>query len=186
MGGPISGGRPPQARKAYIAQSSSAVSFFSAAHPRTPAPETLTAAQGAQPAGKGPFKIDFEIKDMMSNVIDFTADKIWLHQGWDIDRSGEHPLFPTTDQGWIEVERESAVLAEAANALMLPGRAIDQESWIKYATQLHDRSMESYRTAKARDKDAFFRAGSYIYEASTACHQKYILGEKPVDQPDLR
>lgn len=151
---------------------------------KAPAPQEAGAT--ALNAGKGPFKIDFEIKGMMSNVIDFTSDKIWLHQGWDIDRTGEHSLFPTTEEGWIEVEKESAVLAEAANALMLPGRAIDQESWIKYSTRLHDRSMESYRAAKARDTEAFFRAGSYIYEACTACHQKYILGEEPIDPPDLR
>ncbi len=63
-----------------------------------------------------PFKIDFEIKDVMDHVIDYNADSMWEKQGWDIDAKGEHPLFPTTEAEWTETANHAATLAEAGPA----------------------------------------------------------------------
>lgn len=131
------------------------------------------------PGGTAPFKPDFEIKDVMIHVVQPSADAVWAKQGWDYDHAGEHPLFPTTEDEWEETENRAATLAEAANALMIPGRAIDNDRWIKEATLLHDKSMEEYRAIKARDQQKMFTVGGDIYQVCTDCHSIFILGEQP-------
>jgi hypothetical protein len=142
------------------------------------------AADGGKPAATAnasmpPFKIDFEIKDVMDHVIDFNADAMWEKQGWDIDANGEHPLFPTTEAEWTETANRAATLAEAAQVLMLPGRAVDNDRWVKQALKLHDAAMEEYRAIKARDTEKMFKVGSDIFIVCRDCHAMYILGEEP-------
>jgi hypothetical protein len=130
-------------------------------------------------AGNLPFKPDFEIKDVMAHVVDAAADAMWEKQGWDYDHAGEHSLFPTTEAEWAATENHAATLAEAANALMIPGRAVDNDRWIKEATELHNLAMEEYRAIKARDQQKMFTVGSDIFLVCTDCHAIYILGEDP-------
>ena len=142
------------------------------------------AADAGKPAAaanpdKTPYKIDFEIKDVMDHVIDPAADSMWEKQGWDIDAKGEHPLFPTTETEWTETANHAATLAEAAQVLMLPGRAVDNDRWVKQALKLHDAAMEEYRAIKARDTEKMFKVGSDIFIVCRDCHAMYILGEEP-------
>jgi hypothetical protein len=145
------------------------------------APEAADAGKPAATASadKTPYKIDFEIKDVMDHVIDFAADSMWEKQGWDIDKAGEHPLFPTTEAEWTETANHAATLAEAAQVLMLPGRAVDNDRWVKQALKLHDAAMEEYRAIKARDTEKMFKVGSDIFIVCRDCHAMYILGEEP-------
>jgi hypothetical protein len=138
-----------------------------------------SAATAGANAEMPPFKIDFEIKDVMDHVIDFNADAMWEKQGWDIDAKGEHPLFPTTEAEWAETANHAATLAEAAQVLMLPGRAVDNDRWMKQAAKLHDAAMEEYRAIKARDTEKMFKVGSDIFIVCRDCHAMYILGEEP-------
>ena len=133
----------------------------------------------AAAADKTPYKIDFEIKDVMDHVIDYAADSLWERQGWDIDAKGEHPLFPTTEEQWATTANHAATLAEAAQVLMLPGRAVDNDRWVKQAAKLHEAAMEEYRAIKARDTEKMFKIGSDIFIVCRDCHAMYILGEEP-------
>lgn len=155
-----------------------AVLLAASCSPKAPAADAAKpAAAGA--ADKTPFKIDFEIKDVMDHVIDYNADSMWEKQGWDIDAKGEHPLFPTTEAEWTETANHAATLAEAAQVLMLPGRAVDNDRWVKQALKLHDAAMEEYRAIKARDTEKMFSIGSEIFIVCRDCHAMYILGEEP-------
>ena len=40
-------------------------------------------------------------------------------------------------------------------------------------------AMKAQATALAKDKQAFFEAGSEIYEACVACHNHYVQGDAP-------
>ncbi|MBI1359409.1 MAG: hypothetical protein GC155_03900 [Alphaproteobacteria bacterium] len=153
--------------------------LLAACSPNAAAPNASAPAASADNADKTPYKIDFEIKDVMDNVIDFAADNMWAKQGWDVDEKGEHPLFPTTEEEWANAAKETATLAEAANLLMLPGRAVDNDRWIKQATKLHEAAMEEYRAIKARDTEKMFSVGSEIFIVCRDCHAMYILGEEP-------
>ena len=147
--------------------------------PKAPAADAGKSAAVAAGADKTPYKIDFEIKDVMDHVIDYAADSMWERQGWDIDAKGEHPLFPTTEEQWTATANHAATLAEAAQLLMLPGRAVDNDRWVKQAAKLHEAAMEEYRAIKARDTEKMFKVGSDIFIVCRDCHAMYILGEEP-------
>jgi cytochrome c5 len=79
------------------------------------------------------------------------------------------------------VRNSAAVIAESGNLLMMPGRAFDQDQWMKDARSMIDAAMTAREAAEAKDVPALFDAGGAVYEACTACHSKYALGLKRTD-----
>jgi hypothetical protein len=108
----------------------------------------------------------------MQWIIEPAADEIWDSAGTIITAEGRTELAPTTDAGWDDVRKHAAILAEAANLLMLPGRAAGPD-WIAYAQGLRTTARQALAAAEARDADALFEAGGQIYQACVACHAQY-------------
>lgn len=125
-----------------------------------------------------PFKTDLSTKDLMKHAIDPAADIVWAASGYVVDENGTTDLSPKTSEGWAVVENNATIVAELSNALMLPGRSPDEPQWIQFALQLHSAAMAAKRAAGAHDKDALLRTGGDIHAACTACHKRYVLGEK--------
>ena len=141
---------------------------------QTPAAAAPAAAGSVSAAD---FHTELPMKELMAHVIDHAADGIWLAQGWLINAEGTHELFPTTDAGWNYASNSAVTLAEASNLLLLPGRPVDDDRrWVDAAHALHDAAMQAHEMAEKRDKEAFFTAGSSIYEACVQCHSHYIIG----------
>ena len=68
-------------------------------------------------------------------------------------------------------------MAEAGNALQLPGRARAPEAeWNRYAQDMTARALDARKAAAARDKQAVFDTGGRLYETCIACHEKYVIG----------
>lgn len=149
----------------------------------SPGADEPSKASGAPVAGLGivtaeDFKTDYSVKEVMAHAIDFAAFGVWNSQGWLIDASGTHELFPTDDAGWHKAESAAIALAEISNTLLLPGRPQnDDRRWVDAAHQLHEASMRAQKTAEARDKQAFFDAGGEIYEACVTCHNHFVQGD---------
>ena len=138
-------------------------------------------AQPSSPAAStdaSEYRTALTMKELMGRVIDNAADGVWLNQGWIIFASHTDELFPTTDEGWMRTSNAAVTLAEASNLLLLPGRpADDNRVWVDSAHMLYDAAMKAHEAAEARDKEAFFKAGSDVYEACLKCHNRYIIGE---------
>jgi hypothetical protein len=138
-------------------------------------PAAATSTGGAVAASD--YRTQLPMKELMAHVIDNAADGIWLAQGWLINAEGTHELFPNTEDGWRYASNAAVTLAEASNLLLLPGRpADDDRRWVDATHALYDAAMQAHEMAEARDKEAFFKAGSAIYEACTQCHSHYIIG----------
>ena len=136
-----------------------------------------TATPTAGSVAASDYRTQLPMKELMAHVIDNAADGIWLAQGWLINAEGTHELFPTTDDGWRYASNAAVTLAEASNLLLLPGRpADDDRRWVDATHALYDAAMQAHEMAEKRDKEAFFKAGSAIYEACTQCHSHYIIG----------
>ena len=90
----------------------------------TPSVATGAPVEGMGGATLADFKTDTNMKDLMAHVIDFSAFGVWHNQGWLIDADGMHELFPTDEAGWVAAESAAFTLAEASNALLLPGRPL--------------------------------------------------------------
>ena len=137
----------------------------------TPAPA------GAATPDTGQYMTGLSMQELMAHVVDHAADGIWLAQGWLIDAEGTHELFPTTDEGWMYASNAAVTLAEVSNLLLLPGRPVDDDPrWVDATHHLYEAAMEAHEMAEVRDKEAFFKAGSAIFEACTECHSHYVIG----------
>ena len=121
-----------------------------------------------------PFKVVTDPHQTMAWILDPAADLIWDSAGTIISAAGEQELHPTTAEGWDEVARNAAILAEAGNLLMLPGRSAGKD-WNEYASGLIEAGILAMQAAQARDSDALFDAGGRIYQVCLACHNQYLI-----------
>ncbi|MGE0158076.1 MAG: hypothetical protein AB7T31_01620 [Gemmatimonadales bacterium] len=82
---------------------------------------------------------------------------------------------PATSEEWMALQGQTLMLAEAANLLMMPGRARDQERWMADAALMLDAGEAAYRAAKARDVAALEALSDPLYESCVTCHTDYRL-----------
>src|SRR5690606_37770578 len=108
------------------------------------------------------------------HVVEPAAEMVWDAAGYEITEAGERELFPTSEEGWLAVENGATIVAESANLLMLPGRALDDGEWMRLAGDMAGQAMTVKEAAMAKDKAKLFDAGGALYQACVACHDKYV------------
>jgi hypothetical protein len=121
-----------------------------------------------------PFQAHVDMKTFMEHVLSPAARIIWKVNALLIDEKGEHDLSPKSDDDWEQVVSGAATLAEATNALMIPGRARDQE-WNNYVRKLADAADKAYRAAEAHDLKSVSEVSDQLDEVCAACHRHYGL-----------
>ena len=126
------------------------------------------------PNAAPPYEPVADLRQTMQWIVEPAAEGIWDSAGTVITAEGRTELAPTTDAGWEDVLEHATILAEAANLLMLPGRAAGPD-WIAHAQGLHTTARQALAAAEARDADALFDAGGQIYQACVACHAQYWI-----------
>jgi mono/diheme cytochrome c family protein len=133
--------------------------------------------QAAEPPAPDapPFDLGFDMKTLMTHVIEAAAETAWDSAGQIVTAEGEQDLAPVDDEGWYHVEAAGATLVEAGNLLLLPGRDPGKEDWQAFAKSLSLMGHRVKDAARARDRDALFQAGADLYSACVACHQAYAL-----------
>jgi len=125
-------------------------------------------------AGAPPYKAYVDMKTFMEHVLSPSAAVIWRVNGVIIDAKGEHDLSPKTDDDWEQIVSGTATLAEATNALMIPGRARDA-SWNLYVKKLADAADKAYRAAEDHDLKSISEVSDQLDGICAACHRHYGL-----------
>jgi len=139
-----------------------------------PAPPVATAAGPAKPAVPAERTL-LSVKDVMKHIINPAAESYWAHSGEVDDEKGVNDRIPTSDANWQINIDDAAQLAEAANLLMMEGRARDPNGpWMKYALALNKAGIAGMAAATAHDHDKTNDAGSAMYDACFGCHGRYI------------
>ncbi len=121
-----------------------------------------------------PFKPYVDMKTFMDHVLTPAAKVIWRVNGSLIDAMGEHDLSPRSDADWEEIVSGSATLAEAANALMIPQRAQDNQ-WNFYSLKLAAAAEQAYQAAEAHNLKAISDVSDRLDGICSACHRHYGL-----------
>jgi hypothetical protein len=121
-----------------------------------------------------PFKAHVDMKTFMEHVLTPAAQIIWSVNGSVIDATGEHDLAPRTDDDWERITSGAATLAEATNALMIPGRAQDAE-WNFYVKKLADAADTAYQAAEAHDLKSVAEVSNRLDGICASCHRHYGL-----------
>lgn len=80
---------------------------------------------------------------------------------------------PTTSEEWMTLQGQTLMLAEAANLLMMPGRARDEDRWMADAALMLEAGEAAYRAAKVRDVPALEALSDQLYESCVTCHRDY-------------
>ena len=161
------------------------------------APEA--APPSAAPAPVQPeFVIDATIKDLMLNIVDTSADTVWLSVTTEVSAKGMIETKPRNEEEWLKVRQGALMLAEAGNLLMIPGRHVarpgeksetpgvelepdemevlinkDRGAWNQRARALHDAARAALQAADAHDAEKIFEVGETIEQACENCHKQY-------------
>jgi hypothetical protein len=144
-----------------------AFGLFACSEPPPPPPPT------PPPPAAPPFHTILDLKQFMLLVIDPAADGVWDSVKTIVTKKGTEEIRPKTDEQWTAVRGSAATVAEAANLLMLDGRARDKKEWMTAVRRLIDAGEKAMKAAEAKDADAVFATGGEIYEACRACHLRY-------------
>jgi hypothetical protein len=146
----------------------------------------------SEPVADLSFDTTLSTQQLMKHVVDPAAVAVWKRQGWDIVDDEEISLAPDTEDEWTAAENEAAIVAEAGNLLVLPGRVrvlegkdgkpseTDKGDWSKFAGAMTREALALKTAIAARDEQRMFATGGALYQACVACHEKYyvpFLGE---------
>lgn len=123
------------------------------------------AAAPTAPAAKLPREPMFvgTINDIMGKYLYPVADEVFY-----IGRTQ-----PKTEREWNLYAARMLMLAEAGNLLMMPGRAKDNDRWMRDARLLVDAGNAAYQAALKRDVAALEALNDQMYQACVVCHQNY-------------
>jgi hypothetical protein len=83
---------------------------------------------------------------------------------------------PKTEGDWMVLESKALTLAEIGNLLMSPGRAYNQDQWMKDAQLLVNAGAAAYKAAQARNLKALVDLNAELYESCQSCHEHYRPG----------
>jgi len=133
---------------------------------------TVRPLLGEEAVHRPPFQPYVDMKTFMEHVLTPAAKIVWHVNAVVIDRNGEHDLSPKSDTDWEEIVSGAATLAEAANALMIPQRALDSE-WNNYAKKLGEAAATAYAAAEAHDLKTISEVSDRLDGICAACHRHY-------------
>jgi hypothetical protein len=128
----------------------------------------------AAPAPPPPVKPVADVQQLMAEVTDPATDVIWGSFGTIITAEGTEERFPKTDEDWMAVRNAAMTVTESGNLLMMPGRAKDNEEWMRLSGALIDVGSKALKVIDAKDVPGLFNVGGEIYVVCVNCHTKYI------------
>jgi hypothetical protein len=133
-----------------------------------------------------PYNTSLSLKQVMEWVIDPAADEVWESVAIIITEKGENQKAPQTDEEWAKVRAGAATLVESGNLLMLQGRARDDKQWMVMAANMSAAGSIALKAAEKKDVTALFDSGATIYNACSACHLAYRVGEDTPVAPSVK
>lgn len=80
---------------------------------------------------------------------------------------------PTTEQEWADLQGKALMLAESANLLLMPERALDQGQWLKDTKLMLDAGIAAFEAAMAKDVDKLIELNEPLYQSCIECHLHY-------------
>ena len=83
---------------------------------------------------------------------------------------------PTNSEEWAVLAAQTLMVAESANLLMMPGRARDQDRWMRNAELMLLAGEAAYRATKDRDVAALEALSDQLYQSCVTCHRNYRRG----------
>ena len=138
------------------------------------------------------------IRDVMSSIVDPSADFVWNSVSTIVTAKGTEKKFPRTNEEWKNVHNRSVALVEATNLLLIPDRHVahpgekadnpdyerspedidammrkDRATFLNRIAGLRAAALKMLAAADARDVAAIDNAGEGLDKACEDCHMTY-------------
>jgi hypothetical protein len=128
--------------------------------------------------GQGAESPEKTIQQLMADDVQPTADIYWKSVQYISDETGEHEIFPRTDEEWARVKAAATRIGELGTVLQSPGYAEGRgEDWVQISKSLVEVSKLAEQAAEEKSTDKVFEVGGTVYSVCTACHQVYPPAE---------
>lgn len=162
----------------------------------------LPASVPAQAPASGDFMPRATLAEIMESIVMPAADVVWNATAINVTADGVEESAPETDEEWARVRAGAVELEEAANLLVIPGRAVDvpdaqseapdvelepseiaalmvsnRAAWVGYAHALQATAIQALAAIDARDLDAITEVGGAIDAACESCHTQFWYPE---------
>ena len=113
------------------------------------------------------------VKQIMDAIVQPAATVVFDSVGTIVDGTGIHEKAPSTEAEWATVGASAASIVEASNLLLMEGRAIDRQDWVKMSKALADAGMLVLKATEAKEPMGILAAGETLNASCDACHQRY-------------
>lgn len=123
------------------------------------------------------------MKQLMDEVFEQAADEYWNAVGSTTDKNGTVDHAPKNDEEWAAVRNQATILTEAANLLMMDGRALNRGEWMTLSKAMSRAASRARDAAAAHDRTRVFDVGAELYDSCVNCHSKYMVQKYPM--PDV-
>jgi len=135
--------------------------------------EKAARANASQAGDDAPYYMKLKLNEFMPHVMQYAGDGIWKRQGYVVDKTGEHSLFPKNEKDWEDAESAARTLVEVTNVLLIPGRRVPDPEWDKAVLAVRTVALRAAAAAEKKDPDAWFIAGGDLDEACDECHKRF-------------
>jgi len=145
---------------------------------------------------KGNFMAEIPIVDLMDSIVMPSAQIVWDAVVYESTLEGDKIVGPETDEDWQKLRWSAVTLAESANNLVVPGRAVnhpgaeaaegelapaeikklidaDFDAWVAHAHVLYEAAMQAVSAIDAKDINGVSDAGGTIDSACESCHLQF-------------
>jgi hypothetical protein len=112
------------------------------------------------------FQLVGNTSQLMIDIVYPTSDALFY-----VDRDP-----PKNEHEWGLLRAQALMLAESGNLIMIPGRARDQENWIKYSKTMIDLGKTAFKAAQAKDLDGIRALNDPLNDVCVNCHLQYRPG----------
>ena len=163
-----------------------------------------------QAAAPGPAPVG-SIRDVMHNIVEYNAFKIFDSVAVTVTLKGTDEKQPRTEDEWDEVFHAAVTLAESPNLLVTPGRRVsapeeenssdgpeeltpkqiqaridaNRNLWLKHVAELQNVGKEAMQIVTSKNAKGLFEIGEKIDRVCENCHLEFWYpGEaaaKPAD-----
>jgi hypothetical protein len=113
------------------------------------------------------------IKQIMAAITGPAATTVYNAVGTVVNAEGVKETAPQNDEEWAALASTAAALAESGNLMLTPGRAVDNDDWVKMTQAFIEASREAVKAAEAKSTEGILSAGSDINETCDTCHERY-------------
>ena len=80
---------------------------------------------------------------------------------------------PEKEYEWNELIANTLIVAESANLLMMPSRALDQGQWMRDTKLMLDVGKKAYEAALEKDLQALIDLNEEMIQSCMVCHKRY-------------